>query len=174
VERISSRTVHEGPVVSVRVERFRYADGETAEREIVAHPGAVAIVAHDDETIWLVRQPREAVGEPALLELPAGKLDVEGESRLECARRELIEEIGIAAREWRELKRFYTSPGFASEEVTIFVATGLEPVPDHRPDPEERIEIVELAIDDLDQAIAECADSKSLIGLLLFRLELRP
>ena len=174
MERISSRTVYDGAIASVRVEEFRYADGETAEREIVAHPGAVAILAHDDETIWMVRQPREAVGEPALLELPAGKLDVDGESRLECARRELIEEIGITAREWRQLKRFYTSPGFAAEEVTIFVATGLEPVADHRPEPDERIEIVEWAIDDLDEAIAECADSKSLIGLLLFRLELGP
>ena len=60
-----------------------------------------------------MRQPREAVGEPALLELPAGKLDVEGEAPLECAQRELGEEIGMRAAQWRELKRFYTSPGFA-------------------------------------------------------------
>ena len=82
----------------MRIDSFRYADGEPAEREVVAHPGAVAIVAHDDEHVYLVRQPREAVGEPALLELPAGKLDVEGETPLECAQRELAEEIGLRGR----------------------------------------------------------------------------
>ena len=72
-------------------------DGSEYEREVVGHPGAVAIVAHDDERLYLVRQPREAVGEDDLLELPAGKLDVEGESPLECARRELAEEAGKCA-----------------------------------------------------------------------------
>ncbi len=150
----------------MRIDEFAYDDGSTAEREVVAHPGAVAIVAHDDETLWLVRQPREAVGEAALLELPAGKLDVEGETPLECAQRELAEEIGHRAAEWRELKRFYTSPGFAEEEVTIFVATGLEPV-EHEPDPDERIEIVAWPLAELERAIGECADAKSLIGILL-------
>ena len=89
MERISSKTVYEGRIIDVRIDEFRYDDGETAEREIVVHPGAVAIVANDDESVYLVRQPREAVGEPALLELPAGKLDVEGETPLECAQREL-------------------------------------------------------------------------------------
>ena len=169
MERISSRTEYRGPIADVRVDRFRYADGSTAERQIVAHPGAVAIVAHDDRHLYLVRQPREAVGEPRLLELPAGKLDVEGETPLECARRELTEEIGYSAGEWRELKRFYTSPGFAEEEVTVFEATALESVEDHRPDPQERIEVVAWPLADLDRAIEECRDSKSLIGMLLLR-----
>ncbi len=104
-----------------------------------------------------------------LLELPAGKLDVEGESPLECAQRELGEEIGMRAAEWRELKAFYTSPGFAEERVTVFEATGLERIADHRPDPEERIEIVAWPIDDLDAAIDACEDSKSLIGMLILR-----
>ena len=168
MERISSKTVHEGKFIDVRVDEFRHDDGETAEREVVAHPGAVAIVATDDESIYLVRQPREPVGEEALLELPAGKLDVEGETRLECAQRELTEEIGMRATTWSEVKRFYTSPGFSDEEVTIFVATGLEAVPDHEPDPEERIEVVAWPLSELDRAIGECVDAKSLIGLLLF------
>ncbi len=172
MERISSKTVYEGPIASVRMDEFRYADGSTAERQIVSHPGAVAIVAHDDLHIWLVRQPREAVGEERLLEVPAGKLDVEGESPLECARRELIEEIGKSASEWLELKRFYTTPGFAEEAVTIFLATGLADV-GHDPDPEERIEIVAWPLADLDTAIEECSDSKSLIGMLLLRDLLR-
>jgi 8-oxo-dGTP pyrophosphatase MutT (NUDIX family) len=168
MERIGSNQVYEGKIASVRIDEFRYEDGSTAEREIVAHSGAVAIVAHDDEFVYLVRQPREAVGQEALLELPAGKLDVEGESRLECAQRELGEEIGKRAENWRELKRFYTSPGFAEEEVTIFLATGLEDT-GTEPDPGERLELVPWRLDDLDGAIADCHDSKSLIGLFLLR-----
>src|SRR3954451_11079284 len=124
MERIGSEDVWEGKVGSVRIDEFRHADGSTSVREVVGHPGAVAMVAHDDRFLYLVRQPREAVGEDALLELPAGKLDVPDESPLECARRELAEEIGKSAVEWRELKRLYTSPGFAEEQVVVFLATG--------------------------------------------------
>lgn len=171
MERIGSEQRYEGVIATVVSERFRYADGSESDREFVLHPGAVAVVAHDDEYVYLVRQPREAVGEERLLELPAGKLDVEGESELECAKRELVEEIGREASEWRELKRLYTSPGFAQEEVTVFVAAGLSAVAEHEPDPEERIEIVPWPLERLDEAIDECADAKSLIGLLLFRSE---
>ncbi len=170
LERIGGETVYEGKIVDVRTDTFRYGDGETAEREIVVHPGAVAVVAHDDEHVWLVRQPREPVEVPDLLELPAGKLDVEGESPLEAMKRELVEEIGKEAEEWRELKRFYTSPGFAKEEVWVYVATGLRDV-EYDPDPDERIEVVPWPLADLDAAIEECTDSKTLIGLLLFRAE---
>jgi len=169
VRRTGSKTTYEGRIIEVHVDEFAYDDGGTAEREIVVHPGAVAILAHDDLHVHLVRQPREPVGEPALLELPAGKLDVEGESELECAKRELEEEIGMRASEWTEVKRFYTSPGFAQEQVTIFLATGLERVPGHEPDPDERIELVEWPLSRLDYAIEECEDSKTLIGLLLLR-----
>ena len=168
MERISSRRVYDGKIARVRVDRFRYPDGSTAEREVVGHPGAVAIVAHDEELIYLVRQPREAVGEDALLELPAGKLDVEGEAPLECAQRELREEIAKSASRWRELKRFYTSPGFAEEQVIVYLATGLEDVPSE-PDPQERIEIVSWPLAELDDAIEQCRDSKSLVGLSLLR-----
>ena len=169
MERISSKTVFEGKIASVRVDEFRYPDGSVAQREIVGHPGAVAMVAHDAEHLYLVRQPREAVGDDALLELPAGKLDVPGEEPLACARRELAEEIGKSASEWRELKRFFTSPGFAEEEVIVYLATGLEDASAAPADGEERLEVVAWPIADLDGAIAECRDSKSLIGMLLFR-----
>jgi ADP-ribose pyrophosphatase len=168
MERISSRTVFEGPIASVRFDEFRYEDGSTAERQVVTHPGAVVVVAHDERFLYLVRQPREAVGEEGLLELPAGKLDVEGEAPIDCARRELGEEIGKRAAEWQELKRFYTSPGLLEEEITLYLATDLAQADEDR-DPEERIEIVPWALDDIDGAIAACRDAKSLIGLLLFR-----
>src|SRR4249920_2745488 len=110
MERTDSKIVYEGRIASVRVEQFRHPDGSTSVREVIGHPGAVAMVAHDERFLYLVRQPREAVGEDALLELPAGKLDQPGESPIECAKRELAEEVGKAASQWRELKRFYTSP----------------------------------------------------------------
>jgi len=170
MKRTSSRTTHEGEIVSVRIDEFEYEDGESAEREIVAHPGAVAIVAHDEKRFFMVRQPREPVGEEALLELPAGKLDEEGETPLQCAQRELVEEVGVEAADWRELKRVYTSPGFSDEQVHLFIATDLTRV-DPQPSEGERIEIVEVPLADLDDAIDSCADAKSLIGLLLFRAE---
>jgi ADP-ribose pyrophosphatase len=169
MERISSDTVYEGQVFNVRKDVFRSPDGSEREREIVDHPGAVAIVAHDDERFFMVRQPREAVGEDALLELPAGKLDVEGETPLECAQRELEEEVGKRASDWREVKRAYTSPGFADEEVTIFFATGLED--GDAEGEEEDLEVVEVPLAELQQTIAVCRDAKSLIGLLLFAAE---
>src|SRR3954453_7438098 len=171
MERIDSKKVYEGKIATVREDEFRYPDGSTAVREVVGHPGAVAIVAHDDLHIYLVRQPREAVGEEALLELPAGKLDAPGESPLEGAKRGLAEEIGKGASEWLELKRFSPSPGFAEEEVIVYLATDLH---DARAEAEEeeRLEVVAWPLAELDRAIAECRDAKSLIGMLLFR-ELR-
>jgi len=171
MERIGSKTVWQGKVGSVRIDEFRHPDGSTSVREVIGHPGAVAMVAHDERFLYLVRQPREAVGEDALLELPAGKLDMPGESPVECAKRELAEEVGKAASQWRELKRFYTSPGFAEEEVTVYLATELEDT-DAESDEEERLEVVAWPLEDLDRAIEECRDAKSLIGLLLFK-ELR-
>jgi ADP-ribose pyrophosphatase len=167
-ERIDSEVVWEGRIATVRVDRFRYDDGKEAEREVVAHPGAVAVVAHDGERLFLVRQPREAVGEPALLELPAGKLDEDGENPLATAKRELAEEIGKGARSWRHLTSFYTSPGFADEECHVYLATDLY---DESADAgeDERIEIVEVPLGDLDGVIQECRDAKSLAGLLWFR-----
>lgn len=163
-----SKLVYRGPIASVRMETFQYSDGSRATRQVVVHPGAVCIIPHDGRVLYLVEQPREAVEEPALLELPAGKLDVEGETPLEAAQRELIEEIGKSAGDWRELKRFYTSPGFANERVWLFLATELYDVPS-RPSREERIEIVEFPLGEIDRAIARCEDAKSLIGLLLLR-----
>ena len=169
--KVGGKLVHRGPIASVRMETFQYADGSRATRQVVVHPGAVCVIPHDGRVIYMVEQPREAVEEPALLELPAGKLDVEGEAPLECAQRELAEEIGKSAGDWRELKAFYTSPGFATERVHLFLATELYDVPSE-PDEGERIEVVEVPLDELDGAIERCEDAKSLVGLLMLK-ELR-
>ncbi len=166
-EHIASETVWEGKIVRVGTERFRHDDGEEVTREKVWHPGAVGIIAVDDEQVWLTRQPREAVGASASLEIPAGKLDVEGEGPLATAKRELAEEIGQAAADWEEVFSFYTSPGFTDERVWLYLAKGLSDSGEvAEAEENERIEIVKWPLDDLDGAIAQCDDSKSLIALL--------
>ncbi len=165
-ESLGSEVKWEGKLVRVGMERFRYDDQTEVTREKVWHPGAVGILAVDDEHVWLTRQPREAVGENVSLEIPAGKLDVAGESPLQAATRELSEEIGKRADNWEELMAFYTSPGFSDERIWLYLATGLSDDPDAQPDDGERIEIVPWPLHQLDEAIAQCEDSKSLIALL--------
>src|SRR5829696_2456957 len=167
-ERIASETIWEGRIGKVRIDTVRYDDGEEAEREVVEHPGAVGVVAHDGETLYMVRQPREPVNDQALLELPAGKLDEEGEAPLDTAKRELAEEIGKGARTWQHLTSFYTSPGFTDEECHLFRAADLF---DESADTDEneRIEIVAWPLAELDSAIRDSRDSKTLVGLLWLR-----
>ena len=168
MERIDSTRVYDGELTDIRKDRFRRAGGAEVEREVVSHPDAVGVVVHDERFVYLVRQPREAVLEDALLEIPAGKLDEEGEGPLDTAKRELAEEIGKKAEEWVELKRFYTTPGWADEEFTLYLATGLSDA-EADPDDTESIEVVEWPLDDLDGAIEQCRDAKSLVGLLMLR-----
>src|SRR6185437_5871240 len=122
MELLDTRLAYEGYGVDVEIRRYRREDCTEVERQVIDHPGSVAILAHDDEFVYLVAQPREAVEEDALLEIPAGTLE-EGESELACARRELAEEAELAAAEWTELTKIYPSPGYISEVVTIFLAT---------------------------------------------------
>jgi len=164
-ERVGGEEAWRGRMLAVQVERFRHDDGEEVTREIVYHPGAVAVVAHDGERVYLVAQPREALGEDELLELPAGKPDEEGEPPLETAKRELAEEVGLGARNWEHLTRCYSSPGFTNEAIDVFLATDLYEV-DAEPDENERIEIRTVPLAELDGLIRECRDAKSLVGLL--------
>ncbi len=172
MEQVQAQTAYDGEFVSVAQGRFRRAGGEEVESEVVVHPGSVGILAHDDEFIYLVRQPREAVGEDGLLEIPAGTLDVDGESPLECARRELSEEVGLRAERWSELQAIYPSPGYLSERHTIFEATGLSPAPGET-DETEAIEVVRLPLAELDGALEQIEDAKTLVALLLLRTKLR-
>lgn len=164
-EALGGETVYHGRLLDVRIERFRHADGAEVSREIVRHRGAVAIVAYDAEHVWLVRQPREAVGVGDLLEIPAGRLDVEGEQPLQAAQRELAEEIGRGARSWEPIVAYYTGAGFTDERVHLFCATDLYPSHAHT-DEEERIEIVPWPLREIQRAIDQCLDAKTLIGLM--------
>ena len=167
-ERTGSEEVYSGLIATVRVDTFRHDDGEEVKREYVAHPGAVVMLAHDGKSLYLVRQPREAAGLDALLELPAGKLDEEGEEPEETVRRELAEEIGKGARSVEHVKSFYSSPGFTDELMHLYLCTELY---DERAeaDENERIEVVAWPLERVDDAIAETPDAKSLVGLLWLR-----
>jgi 8-oxo-dGTP pyrophosphatase MutT (NUDIX family) len=166
-ESIRDEITFQGRVIRAGTEWFRFEDGEEVSRDKVWHPGAVGILAVDDKHVWLVRQPREAAGMSASLEIPAGKRDIAGEPPAETARRELVEEIGKQASNWRELHNFYSSGGFCDERVWLYLATGLSNAEGGAaPEDDERIEIVPWPLAELDAAIAECRDSKSLIALL--------
>jgi ADP-ribose pyrophosphatase len=134
----------------------------------VRHQGAVGVVVHDDADLYLVRQPREAVNDPDFLEIPAGRLDVEGESPLEAGKRELAEEIGKAAATWEPITDYVSSVGVMDEVVHLFHATDLA---DAHAEAEhnERIEIVRWPLTDLEGAIAATRDAKTLIGLQWLR-----
>ena len=157
----SSRTAYDGKLIDVTVERW----GEH-EREIVEHPGAVAIVAIDrDGMLTLVRQRREAV-RTELLELPAGTLE-EGEAPLVCARRELEEETGLTGGTWREETAFYTTPGFCRERMHLFFAEELERG-DASPESDEELEVVRWPGAEIAAKVGEIEDAKTLAGLLLY------
>src|SRR3954447_3136356 len=169
-ERVGGRTVYDGKIIDVDVDTFRYADGKEAEREIVRTSHAAAIVAPDDEHVWLVRQPREPVGDPDSLELPAGRVDKDGEDPLESAKRELAEEIGKQAGDgdWHELAVYRSSVGFTDETVHVYLAAGIHDADgEHDSGEDERIEIVRWPLSDLAGAIEATKDAKTLIGLLL-------
>jgi 8-oxo-dGTP pyrophosphatase MutT (NUDIX family) len=158
--------------ISLAEAAFEAPDGTRFTRDIVRHPGAVAVVPLTEHgTVLLVRQYRGAV-DGELLEIPAGTRDVEGEAAETTARRELEEEVGVRARSMRLLGTIYNSPGFCDEETLIYLARGLEAVEPQRHGEEERyLEVVEVALDDVDAMMASGAlvDAQTVLGLLLAR-----
>jgi 8-oxo-dGDP phosphatase len=131
---VSSAELVRGRLVTVRTDKVRMPDDELAERDVVIHPGAVAVLALDDaQQVLLIRQYRHPVGR-LLWEIPAGLRDVSGEPPWATARRELLEEAGYRARDWRVLADYYTSPGFSTERLRVFLARDLEFVPESERD----------------------------------------
>jgi ADP-ribose pyrophosphatase len=164
-KRIESKQLYTGRVVQLRLDTVSLPDGRLKKREILVHPGAAAIVPVLHDKLLLVEQYRTAIGR-ATLEIPAGTLEV-GESPEACARRELIEETGFTAAEWQKLTAYYPSPGYSSELIHVYQASGLEKIaavnaelPLHwlpRSEVQNRIRT------------GEIQDSKTIIGILLAR-----
>jgi ADP-ribose pyrophosphatase len=171
---VASEVVHRGKYMVFHVDTIERSDGSRGKRDLVDHPGAVAVLALDGEgRVLMVRQWRVAAGR-ALLEIPAGTLDVhEGvtEDPDVAARRELEEETGHRAGTWRKLAAFWTAPGFASEFMHLYLATDLVPVVDDTrltPDEDEELELRHLPVDEA-LALVETggiADAKSILGIL--------
>jgi len=127
---VSSAELLRGRLVTVRTDQVRMPDNNLAERELVIHPGAVAVLALDDASrVLLIRQYRHPVGR-LLWEIPAGLRDVAGEPPWQTARRELLEEAGYRARDWRLLADYFSSPGYSTERLRVYLARDLEFVPE--------------------------------------------
>lgn len=168
--KVADTEIHRGFRFAVHRVRYRAGAGEEFDRDIVRHPGAVAVVPlHDDGTVTLVKQFRAAL-EADLLELPAGIRDIEGESDATTAARELAEEAGLAATHLESLVTFHNSPGFTDESVSVFLARGLRAIDHDRQGIEEEHMTVERiplarALTMIDDGLI--TDAKSIIGLTL-------
>ncbi len=170
---LGERARFDGGFFQVVTATFVGPDGFTFEREVIRHPGAVCVVALEDDrrSVLMIRQYRGAV-DTALLELPAGKRDVPEEDPAVCAERELAEEIGRVAASMTEVARFYNSPGISDEATICYLAEGLREVPRQAHGVEEEHLVVErVSLGDLEDLMAsgELVDAKSIIGMLAVR-----
>jgi ADP-ribose pyrophosphatase len=163
-KRLSSRQVYAGRIINLRLDEVELPDGRAAEREIVEHPGAAAIVPLDSEgKVHLVRQYRDAIGQE-LLEIPAGKLK-HAEEPAFCAGRELEEELGLIAGKITRLATFYSTPGFCDEVMHLFLAEDL--AASQQGGREEFISAVTVPLEPLSRLLAALKDAKSIAGVLL-------
>jgi 8-oxo-dGTP pyrophosphatase MutT (NUDIX family) len=171
-EKVGENRVFESRVFAVETVDLVSPEGEAFTRDVVRHPGAVAIIPlHDDGTVSLVRQFRAPVM-TTLLEAPAGTCDVDGEPLETTARRELVEEAGLDAGSMRRLAAVHNSPGYSDQRTTIFVATDLRPCATARSGVEEQWMSVErIRLDDVDALVADgrLVDETTILGLLLIR-----
>lgn len=165
---VESKTIFEGKIIKVTLDQARLPDGSLAAREVVYHPGGVAVLAlAEDKTVTLVRQYRYPMGE-VLLELPAGKLDHgDVEDRLLGAQRELSEETGLEASEWTYLGCMLASPGFCDERLHMYLARGLTRKEQHL-DEDEFLDVVTMPFDELVEQVMDGAitDAKTVATTL--------
>lgn len=166
-KKIDGEIKYTGKIVTVRRDTVELQNGRQSTREVVEHPGGVAIVAMDQESyVYMVRQYRYPM-ERELLELPAGKLEV-GEDPAECAIRELSEETGFRAEKMVYLGKLYPSPGYCQETLYLYLALGLVGGASH-PDPDEFLSVERYPFDKLCDMVSEgrICDAKTSLGLLL-------
>jgi ADP-ribose pyrophosphatase len=168
---LTSEKIYKGKIIDLQVDKVSLPDGGTSYREIVKHPGAVAIMAiTNEQKLVLVRQYRKAL-EKTIYEIPAGKLDIDEEPKI-CAKRELQEETGYSANTWKKLVGFYTSPGFADEFIHLYEASQLT-LGETSPDEDEFVERVELTWDECLDKISsgEICDAKTVHAITLWKLK---
>lgn len=164
---IGTEEIYKGKIVHLRVDKVRLPDGSESKREIVGHSGAVCIVpVRKDGMVLLVRQFRLAAGQ-VLLEIPAGTLEA-NEAPDDCAARELEEETGYRADSLQPLFACYLAPGYTTEKIHAYLATGLTKTQSHT-DVDENVELVELPLEELEQRImaGEIQDAKTIASVLV-------
>ena len=165
-EQLNSQTVYNGKIFSVSHDEVRLPNDKKSFRDVVHHNGGVVIAALDGDSVILVKQYRYCIGEE-LFELPAGKLDKEGETPLDAAKRELTEETGYSAKNWIDLGFIYSSPGFSSEKLYLFLAMDLVKTQQNLEE-DEFIEIYKYTLDEVKQMIKEgkIKDAKTICALM--------
>jgi ADP-ribose pyrophosphatase len=168
---LASKRIHSGRVIDLDQDTVRFPDGSTGELEIVRHPGAAAVLPFasdpwgNDPTILLIEQFRHAANGP-LLEIPAGRLN-RGEEPSECARRELLEEVGVKAGRVERLTTIWTTPGFTDEQIHLFWAGDLT-ADKHAREPDEFIEVMPKPLSEVLNLIRNgvISDAKTVVGIL--------
>lgn len=170
---IKSESIYTGKIISLQVDDVELPNGKQGKRELIKHPGAVAVLAvTDDQKIIMVEQYRKAL-EKTIVEIPAGKLE-QGEDPEVCAKRELEEETGYEAAEWSLLTSFYTSPGFADEIVHLYIAKGLTKKENSAAlDEDEFVNLMELTLSEAEQLVNDqrIHDAKTAYAVLYFKLQ---
>ncbi len=172
-KRLSTKTLYDGSIVKLEVDEAELPNGNTATREVVRHPGGVGIVAIDGEGfLYLVKQYRYPFSK-ITTEIPAGKLDGEGEDPETAGRRELMEETGLRAEKFSFLGSIYASPGFCDEEIYLYLAEGLVQG-ESDPDEDEFVDVERIHIEDFIAQITEgnIHDGKTVAGVLLSKNKL--
>ncbi|MCF6096705.1 NUDIX hydrolase [Thermovorax subterraneus] len=170
---INTKYIFSGKILKLRLDEVKLPDGKFSTREIVEHPGAVAIVPIDeDKNVIMVRQYRKPV-EEMLLEIPAGKLEVNEDVKI-CAQRELLEETGYKAKKLIHIMDFYTTPGFSNEKMSLFLAFGLEEA-ESKADEDEFIKKEKIPIEKAMDMVknGEIKDAKTMVGLLVSHMFLQ-
>ncbi len=169
---VSTQQIFQGRLISLRVDQVVLPNGQQTTREIVNHPGAVAVMAFVDQKLLVVEQYRKAL-EKSQIEIPAGKLDP-GEEPIDAAYRELEEETGYRAESLTWVTSFYTSPGFADEILHLYVAEQLYPSKAHL-DEDEFLECKSITLEQAEQYIAEAkiSDAKTILAIYAWKLHVR-